>query len=162
MAKRYTVQLVDEAKTSGARRQISNVPPLNDGDVVDVGKRVTILTENPQLTQTIGADFQLSSGSMFIQSTTPTSIVRPVEIMAVSDQGTSGALVTVQECNNEGVVSPSGTTFTSVVPRPWRHLATVGMRGMYYSASVPSGMSGTRVTVSFVELPIHGFGRFAT
>jgi hypothetical protein len=160
MVKRYTVDLVETAKTDGSRRRITNVPPLNDGDVVDVGKRVTILTEQPQLEQQIGQPLSLSSGSMFIQSTTPTSIVRPVEIMAISNQGTSGALVTVQECNNEGVVTPSGTTFVNVVPRPFRHMATIGMRGMYYSASVPSGMSGTRVTVSFVELPIHGFGLF--
>lgn len=160
MAKRYTVTLIDEAKKDGSQRRISNVPPLNTGDVVDVGKRVTILTENPRLTQQSDEAFSLSSGSMFIQSTTPTSVVRPVEITAVTNPGTSGAIVTVQECNNEGVLSPSGTSFTSVVPRPFRHMATVGMRGMYYSASVPSGMSGTRLTISFVELPIHGFGRF--
>jgi len=160
MAKRYVVDLIDEARTDGAKRRISNVPPLNDGDIVDIGKRVTILTEQPQLTQTIGVPFSLTSGSMFIQSTTPTSVVRPVEITSVSGPGTSGALVTVQECNNEGELSPSGTVFAGVVPRPWRHMATVGMRGTYYTASVPSGLSGTRVTVGFVELPIHGFGRF--
>lgn len=160
MAKRYTVTLIDAARANGDKRRISNVPPLNTGDIVDIGKRVTILTEKASLTQEIGAPLELTSGAMFIQSTTPTSIVRPVEIMAVSDQGTSGALVTVQECNNEGVVTPSGTTFTDIVPRPFRHMATVGMRGMYYQAAVPSGMTGTRVTTGYVELPIHGFGRF--
>ena len=70
MAKRYTVDLIEQAKTSGARRRISNVPPLNDGDVVDVGKRVTILTEQPRISQSIGEAFSLGSGAMFIQSTT--------------------------------------------------------------------------------------------
>jgi len=160
MAKRYTVDLIDTAKKDGTRRKISNVPPLNDGDVVNIGRRVTILTEQPQITQDIGASLTLASGAMFIQSTTSTSVVRPVQITAVTGFGTSGALVTVQECNNEGELAPSGTVFTSVVPRPFRHNATVGMRGMYYTASVPLGLSGDRLTIGFVELPIHGFGRF--
>lgn len=157
---RYTVQLIDDATKAGAKRIIRNIPPLNDDDTVVIGRRVTLLTEQATITQTT-EDFTLSSGSMFIQTTSSTSVVRPVEITAISNLGTSGALATVQECNNEGELAPSGTVFTSVVPRPWRHQATVGMRGVYFTASVPSGISGTRLTIGFVELPIHGFGRFA-
>lgn len=144
---------------AGATRTIRKVPPLNNGDNVVVGNRTTLLTDKGTLAPKLGQSITISSGSIFLQTSSSTSVIRPVEITAISDIGTSGAFATVKELSAEGILA-SGQSFMNVVPIPFRHFATVGMRGLYLTHNAPSGSFGQRVTQGFVMLPIHGFGKF--
>ena len=52
-----------------------------------------------------------------------------------------------------------GTTYTDVIPIPFRQFASSGDRGFLASAVVPSGGFGASATVSFIEIVKPAFFR---
>jgi hypothetical protein len=157
----YDIEFLDEAKTNGAKRIVQNVPPLNAGDAVDAGKNIVLATQKPQINPSFGNNLSIANGEIFIQTTSSSTVLRPVQITALSNPGTSGCRATVQEVNIDGVLTAQGTVFSDVVPQPFPHMAAVGMKGIYFTQSVPSGFdSVTRISTAFVYLPIHPFGTF--
>ena len=158
--KLYTIQFLDDATGNGGYRQMARVPALNDGETVDIGKNVTLVTQDPQITPEFGQNLSLASGSVFVQTSSSHTNLRAVEITAISNPATSGARATCQEVNSSGFVTSQGTVFNDVVPQPFPHMAAVGMKGVYFSQSVPSGLSSTRVSTGFVYLPLSPFGNF--
>jgi hypothetical protein len=162
MTGRYTVEFTKDADGSGGKRKVRNVPPLNAGDNVIVGNKSMTVTPKSTLAPTFGENMSMPEGDVFLQSASSTSVIRPVEITAVSNESTSGALVTVKELTNEGVLSENGTSYSNVIAIPYRHMASVGMRGIYFTHSAITNIaaSGTsRVSTGFVMLPLTLVGR---
>ena len=160
MTGRYTVQFVKDADGSGGKRTIRNVPPLNTGDNVVVGNKTTVVTPKSTLTPNFGAGVEIDEGDLFVNAATATSVIRPVEITSVTSEGTSGALVTVQELDSQGVLAASGTSYSNVIAIPYRHMAAVGMKGVYFTHSaIIAGSGVSRVSTGFVMLPLTVIGR---
>ena len=159
MADRYTVQFTKAVNSVGDKRTIRNVPPLNDGDAVVVGNRAMVVTPKNTLVPNFGTNIEISEGDLYLQTSTSTSVIKPVEITAVTNPGTSGAVVTVKELDYQGVLATSGTSYSNVIPIPYRHMAAVGMKGIYFTHSAPSGNVGQRASVGFISLPLTLIGR---
>jgi len=158
MANRYTVQFT-KSPYGTTKRTIRNVPPLNDGDAVVVGNRAMVITPKSAITPQFGVGVTIAEGDLYLQTSTSTSVIKPVEIIGVTNPGTSGAVATVMELNYQGVLATSGHSYSNVVPVPYRHMAAIGMKGIYFTHSAPSGSVGQRASVGFIALPLTLIGR---
>jgi hypothetical protein len=152
---KYDVTIVDPtASLNGVDRAIFGLEVLNG--TVSIGEKTTLAAQG-------NANIKPGTNNgdgIFINGTTSSAAgVTPVEIIAVSNQGTSNALASCRLLDNTGAVITSGTLFTSVVPIPYRQFAASGDRGFLAQTSVPSGLGGT-ATVNFIEIVKPAFFRF--
>jgi len=167
MADRYTVTFT-KAATGTTKRTIRNVPPLNTGDAVTVGSKTMTISPKNTLKQEMGKNTTINEGDLFLQTSASTTTMKPVEITAISSPGTSGATVTVHETDQSGILAASGSSYSSVIPMPYPHMAAIGMQGIYFSSSVPSNLAdqnidggkGRRISTGFIMLPLTLIGRY--
>lgn len=153
----YDVTIVDPTtlSTLGQERAILGVELLNGS--VSIGDKTTLSSQGDAPVKP-GAN----NGRLFITGTVQSAAgVTPVEIVSLQNQGTASARAVCKILDNNGVMVTSGTQFTSVVPIPYPQFATSGDRGFLTTATVPSGVSGTNVSVNFIEIVKPAFIRYA-
>lgn len=116
-------------------RRLVDVPLLNGA--VTVGERTTLVTRagntNPFLER---PGIALNIDGVFLNPGGNSSV--PVEVVSITDAGTSGAIVTVQPLTDNGDVNTAATTTGSVVPLPNPEFVIVGDKGQFISATVLS------------------------
>lgn len=163
----YDVTIVDPtAVSNGVDRALIDIPLLNGS--INVGEQTTLVVQGD-------ADIApgLGNDGIFINGTSFGAGVVPVEIIVVSNQGTTSATCVCQELNSEGNVTPfslagghvisgssNGNTYSGVIPIPFRQFATSGNRGFLATTTVPSASNGSGVSVSFVEIITPAFIRY--
>ena len=117
-------------------RRLADVPLLNGA--VSVGARTTLAAQadpsTPRVLQRPGA--ALAVPGIFLNPGGNTS--SPVEVVSISDPGTSGAIVTVQPLADNGDLDTSATTTGSVVPLPNPEFVIVGDKGTFLTATALS------------------------
>lgn len=158
---KYDVTIVDPTTlaTLGEERAILGVEVLNGS--VQIGDKTTLAAQGDAPVSP-GA----SNGTLFINGTIQDSAgVTPVEIVAVSQLGTTQALATCKslglDASNE-FTTASGTTFFNVIPIPYRQFAASGDRGFLTTpTAIPSGGFGETASISFVEIVKPAFIRYA-
>ena len=115
-------------------RRLVNVPLLNGA--VNIGELTTLASQasngTPRVLERPGA--ALETPGVFLNPGGNSST--PVQVTAVSDVGTSGALVTVQGLTDNGNLDQNATPETSVVPFPNPEFVIVGDKGILMTAEV--------------------------
>jgi hypothetical protein len=153
----YDVTIVDPTTldTIGEERAVFGVAVLNGAVAL-----------NDRTTLAVQGDAPVSpgpnNGTIFINGTTQEAQagVTPVEIVAVSNQGLATAKAQCRLLDHNGVMVPSGTLFTDVIPIPFRQFAASGDRGFLATATVPSGNFGGTAAVSFIEIVRPAYQKF--
>ena len=114
-------------------RRLVDVPLLNGA--VNVGERTTLVTRaggtNPFLSR---PGSSLVVDGVFLNPGGNSSV--PVQVISVTDVGTSGALVGVQPLTDNGDVNTAATITGSVVPLPHPEFVIVGDKGQFVSSAV--------------------------
>jgi len=157
---KYDVTIVDPVASStlAGERAVFGVEVLNGS--VAVGDKTTLAVQG-NAPVSPGA----SNGTIFVNGTVQDAAgVTPVEITAVLNPGTENSLAVCKQLgiNADGTYSiASGTTFSNVVPIPFRELAASGDRGFLTTpTTTPSGGFGKTGPVSFVEIVRPAVRRF--
>lgn len=156
----FDVTIVDPTAqaTLGTDRAIFGVEVLN-GSVV-VGDKTTLAVQGDA-----PVSAGPSNGSIFINGTASDAAgVTPVEIISVTNQGTTSAIAVCKElgldASNQLSIA-SGELFYNVVPIPFPQFAASGDRGFLATQRTsPSGDFGQTGTVSFVEIVRPGYAKF--
>lgn len=116
-------------------RRLVNVPLLNGA--VNVGERTTLVTRagntSPFLARPTSS---LTIEGIFLNPGGNSSV--PVQVISVTDPGTSGAIVSVQPLNDRGDVNTAAEVTGSVIPLPHAEFVIVGDKGQFVSAAVLS------------------------
>lgn len=116
-------------------RRLVDVPLLNGA--VSVNERTTLVTRagntNPFLSR---PGSSLTIDGVFLNPGGNSSI--PVQVISMSNPGTSGALATVRPLNDRGDVDTAAEVTGSVVPLPNPEFVIVGDKGQFVSAAVLS------------------------
>ena len=114
-------------------RRLVDVPLLNGA--VNVGERTTLVTRagdtNPFLSR---PGLSLAIDGVFLNPGGNSSV--PVQVISLTDAGTSGALASVQPLNDRGDVDSAAGITGSVVPLPNPEFVIVGDKGQFVSSAV--------------------------
>lgn len=126
----FDVAIVD----TNPERRLANVPLLNGA--ISIGDRTTLASQanqgTPRVLQRTEAD--LSTPGIFLNPGGNSST--PVEVIAVTNVGTSGALVSVRPLVDRGDVDNNGTVTSNVVPIPNPEFVIVGDKGTLITSTV--------------------------
>jgi len=140
-------------ENNDADRAILAVPVLNGS--VNIGDRTT-LSARGDASVTVGPNV----GGLYINGTSLGAGVVPVEIVSVTNEGTIAATAVCQILNSNGIAAENGAQTSGVIPLPYRQFATSGDRGFLATTTVPDAVSGSGVSVSFVEIVKPAFVRY--
>ena len=114
-------------------RRLVDVPLLNGA--VNVGENTTLVTRAGQTDPFLARPGSaLSIDGIFLNPGGNSSV--PVQIVSISDPGTSGAIASVQPLADNGDINTAAAITGSVVPLPNPEFVIVGDRGQYVSAAV--------------------------
>lgn len=140
----YNVTIVDPtAEAAGIVRAIKTVTVLNG--TVEVGDKTTLAVQGDAPVSP-----GPSNGTIFLNGTTTSSAgVTPIEIVSVTDEGTTDAVAVATALNSEGDLDADGTQYSGVIPIPFRQFATSGDRGFLASPIVNDAVTGSGVATNF-------------
>lgn len=115
-------------------RRLVDVPLLNGA--VNVGELTTLATQANQGTPRVleRPDVSLVTPGIYLNPGGNSST--PVQVISVSDVGTSGAIVTVQELLDNGDRNTAAAVQTGVVPIPNPEFVIVGDKGTLMTSAV--------------------------
>jgi len=152
---KFDVTIVDPGALAslGEKRAVFATEVLNGS--VSIGDKTTLAVQG---------DAPVSpgpnNGTIFINGTVQDAAgVVPVEITAITNEGTANARVTCEQLDVTGSVASSGTTFTNVIPIPFAQLAASGDRGFLADVTLPSG-TGSTANQPYVQIVKSTFTRF--
>ncbi len=114
-------------------RRLANVPLLNGA--VSVGQNTTLVTDaqlSNRFLERPGAP--LEREGIFLNPGGNSSI--PVQVISLTDAGTSGAIATVRPLTDDGNVDTTAAAVGSVVPIPNAEFVIVGDKGIFLSSTV--------------------------
>lgn len=151
----YNVTIVDpSANDNGIFRAIKNLSVLNGS--VEIGDNTTLAVQGDA---PIAPGF--SDGGIFLNGTiSAANGVTPIELISVTDRGTTSALAVARTLNSEGLSDLNGEVFSGVIAIPYRQFATSGDKGFLTSATVNDASSGSGVRTSFAMIVKPAFIRF--
>lgn len=115
-------------------RRLVDVPLLNGA--VSVGENTTLAAQASQDTPRVleRPVSSLVKAGIFLNPGGNSSL--PVEVISITDPGTSGAIVTVQTLADNGDRDQAATPTSEVVPIPNAEFVIVGDQGVFLSAAV--------------------------
>ncbi len=115
-------------------RRLIDVPLLNGA--VSIGEFSTLAAEaaqgTPRVLERPGSS--LSTPGIFLNPGGNSSV--PVEVISISDPGTSGAILITQELTNNGDRDQNGTVQVDVIPVPNAEFVIIGDQGVFLSSAV--------------------------
>jgi len=115
-------------------RRLADVPLLNGA--VSVGEFSTLAAQasqgTPRVLERPGS--ALAVPGVFLNPGGNSSL--PVEIVSITDVGTSGAIVSVRKLTDNGDIDKNASLETNVVPIPHAEFVIVGDKGVFLSAAV--------------------------
>lgn len=122
-------------------RRLVDVPLLNGA--VNVGERTTLAARAGNSTKPFLSrpDSTLTKEGVFLNPGGNSSV--PVQVISLTDAGTSGTLATVQPLTDVGDVDTAAATTGSVVPLPNAEFVIVGDKGQYVGSAVLSTSPST-------------------
>lgn len=139
----FNVTIVDPtAAAAGITRAIKTVDVLNGS--VEVGDKTTLAVQGDAPVSPGASD-----GTIFLNGTTTGAGVTPIEIISVTNEGTTIAVAVAQALDSEGALDSNGTTFSGVIPIPFRQFAASGDRGFLSQPVVNDASTGSSVETNF-------------
>lgn len=150
----YDVTIVDPtAVSNGIERAIKDLGVLNG--TVEIGDKTTLAVQG---------DAPIApgegNGTIFLNGTTTGAGVTPVEIISVTDQGTTDAIAVARILNDEGGSDEDGEQFSGCIVLPFRQFAASGDKGFLSSPIVEDVSSGSGVATNFVSIVKPAFVSF--
>jgi hypothetical protein len=121
------------ANTDPVRRLV-DVPLLNGA--VNIGELTTLVSEAGEATpRTLGRpETSLVIDGIYLNP--GGSVTIPVQVISITNPGTSGAIVSVRELNSRGDVNTAATLVTGLIPIPFPEFVIVGDKGSLFSTAV--------------------------
>lgn len=152
----YDVTIVDPtASSNGINRAIFNLPVLNGS--VSIGEKTTIAAQGDAVIVP-GSN----SNGIYLTPTASTGAgVIPVEVISISNRGTTSATAIVQTLNTSGLLELSGSTYSGVIPIPNRQFCVVGDQGfLANNVTVPVVGGASTSGANFMMIVRPAFSRF--
>jgi hypothetical protein len=151
----YNVTIVDPtAQANGIERAIKDLAVLNG--TVSIGDKTTLAVQGDAPVSPGESD-----GTIFLNGTVSDAAgVTPIEIISVTDRGTTSAVCVAQELNSEGVLDSNGSLFSGVIVVPFRQFAVSGDRGFLATPTVNDASTGSGVATNFAMIVKPAFIRF--
>lgn len=149
----YDVTIVDP--TSGLGRAIFDVPVLNG--TVTIGQKTTLAAQgNAEVRPGLG------SNGIYLNPTSNAGVgVVPVEIISLSNRGSTSATAIAQVLNISGLLETAGQTYSGVIPFPYRQFAQVGDQGFLgENITVPVVGGASTSGATFMMIIRQAFTRF--
>lgn len=115
-------------------RRLVDVPLLNGA--VNIGERTTVVSRADNTTPRVlgRPDSALTIDGVFLNP--GGNSASPVQVVAVTNPGTSGALVSVRLLTSNGNVNTAAPLLTGIVPIPNPEFVIVGDKGTFVTAAV--------------------------
>lgn len=113
-------------------RRLVDVPLLNGA--VNVGERTTLVARAGDTDPFLATGSSLVKDGVFLNPGGNSSV--PVQVISLTDAGTSGAIASVQPLNDIGDVDTAADVTGSVVPLPNAEFVIVGDKGQFVSSAV--------------------------
>lgn len=151
----YNVTIVDPtANANGIFRALKDIPVLN-GEV-QVGDNTTLAVQGDA---PIAPGF--AAGGIFLNGTVSAGAgVTPIEIISVSNEGTTLATAIARSLNSEGLSDLDGEIFSGVIVLPFRQFAASGDKGFLATPTVNDASSGSGVQTNFAMIVKPAFVKF--
>lgn len=117
-------------------RRLVDVPILNGA--VNIGELTTLATRASNDTPRVLSrpTSELTIDGVFLNP--GGNITTPVQVVSISNPGTSGAIVSVRELNSNGDINTAAELITGLRPIPNPEFVIVGDKGVFFSTSVLS------------------------
>jgi len=143
-------------------RKLVDVPLLNG--VISVGDKTTLATQANAPVILSRPTSELTIDGVFLNPGGGSTSI-PVQVVSITNPGTSGALVNVQGLTDNGDVNTAASIVSGLVPIPFPHFIIVGDKGTFFQASVlntnpTTPGDGSTATTKFFVSNRQNFVRF--